>query len=803
MNRLFSFVKKGALLAGVTASLFSANDASAQAPRRTLYENFTGWNCGPCAAVNPGLKGWLDKNPSTVIPISYHVWWPGAANDAMYLENTQMSRDRVAYYGVSGVPWVGLNSANQSPSDTASLTRYNKVQLEAVMSPISITMTPEVTGTSGKLTIGIKSTEAISGKVLRVVVVDKFQAYSSAGTNGEKEFRNIARNMLPNAAGTPLTLAANELKEFSFDITLKDTWDLNDIYYVAFVQDDATKEILQANSTLDVPAPPVPTFALTKNPRGLFSAQDANGAFTGTFAVTNFSNNEIPISINMTKTSRTPADWKAETVGAPSTLGAGKTAEFQIKITAGSTIGVGDAQAVVTSSADPSLSYSSQIVTVISKDIQNAEIFGGSTTTDLAQANLTGRTNTYHFITADQFATVGENLQKLKSVVMNFGEAGSPTDGALNALQAASDRGVGILVLGTGYVYDLVNSNNTYLMNLYGVGYNRPIQGGASGTNPFINISGASGDIVSGTFGANRQARLISYYTPGIKALASNAKAIYYHGAIADSTVGVRSEVSDRGRAVFTSVHPSQFTTTAKGKEIITKSLDWIEAFVPKPKPGVVTNIQNNTIDFGNVNIGETKDVVIEISPSNEVAIDVTDVSFFDGQAGTKGFTVKSITLDGNKVSPSDASPVNVVQGKKILVTLSFNAKVAKTETSRFSITALNVNTILADVTANAIVASVGENKVGSNSELSVSVAPNPAVLSSAVNFFVKGSLAQNVKVALFNVLGEQVAVAFDGLAQPGENTASFALKSLPAGHYTVVVSTANGSVSTSLVKGE
>ncbi len=37
---------------------------SAQTTRMSLYEEFTGENCGPCASTNPGLKIVLDNNAS-------------------------------------------------------------------------------------------------------------------------------------------------------------------------------------------------------------------------------------------------------------------------------------------------------------------------------------------------------------------------------------------------------------------------------------------------------------------------------------------------------------------------------------------------------------------------------------------------------------------------------------------------------------------------------------------------------------------------------------------------------------------
>lgn len=41
----------------------------AQSPRMSLYEEFTGENCGPCAGTNPGLDVKLAANLNNTIPL--------------------------------------------------------------------------------------------------------------------------------------------------------------------------------------------------------------------------------------------------------------------------------------------------------------------------------------------------------------------------------------------------------------------------------------------------------------------------------------------------------------------------------------------------------------------------------------------------------------------------------------------------------------------------------------------------------------------------------------------------------------
>ena len=45
----------------------------AQVPRKVLFEEFSGENCGPCAAINPYVTALADANPDKVILLKYQV----------------------------------------------------------------------------------------------------------------------------------------------------------------------------------------------------------------------------------------------------------------------------------------------------------------------------------------------------------------------------------------------------------------------------------------------------------------------------------------------------------------------------------------------------------------------------------------------------------------------------------------------------------------------------------------------------------------------------------------------------------
>jgi hypothetical protein len=227
---------------------------SAQVPRMSLVEEGTNASCGPCASQNPTFEHYLSQpyNVARCIPIVYHASWPG--RDVMYSANPTPNTARiVTYYAINGVPTAAVNgviyqkvnaSYNGAPSDTVALS--NALAAAPATSPIGITITEQAAGASVSVDVAVTSAQAISGKKLRIAVTEGHHYYASAGSNGEKDFYYIMRQMLPDAMGTDLTLGAGETRHFPGSYTLDTAWNADKIYIVAWVQDDATKDVLQA-----------------------------------------------------------------------------------------------------------------------------------------------------------------------------------------------------------------------------------------------------------------------------------------------------------------------------------------------------------------------------------------------------------------------------------------------------------------------------------------------------------------------------------------------------------------------------
>jgi len=228
--------------------LLCAVAVSAQHQRRVLIEEFTNASCPPCAAQNPTFNATVDANIQYLTPIKYQTNWPGF--DPMNVQTQTDVAPRVTYYGVSGVP----NGRQNGTLEVFPLTGYTAAMIQAAyntLTPVTMTLNHSLNATldSVHINVSVTSDVALTGNLrLRVAVVEDEIIFDSApGTNGEAEFFQIMRKMLPNATGTATTdFAAGETKNYSFTWKLANFYDLNEMSVAAWLQNDGTKEVYQS-----------------------------------------------------------------------------------------------------------------------------------------------------------------------------------------------------------------------------------------------------------------------------------------------------------------------------------------------------------------------------------------------------------------------------------------------------------------------------------------------------------------------------------------------------------------------------
>ncbi len=229
-----------------------------QSQRLVLLEHFTQASCGPCATYNPQINNLLLANPDKFTAIMYHTSWPGY--DPMYNHNIPENGARTTYYGVTSVPNSVLdgNIYNGHPSGWNITTINNRY---AVPSPFEISLYQELSPGQDKFKVYmlIKATEDVdAGMKAHMVVIEKHIHFNTQpGSNGEVDFYNVMKKMLPNQNGTELpAFAAGEYVILQYSWEHQNVYDIDELAAVGFVQNNSSKEVLQSgNSSSNVFTP--------------------------------------------------------------------------------------------------------------------------------------------------------------------------------------------------------------------------------------------------------------------------------------------------------------------------------------------------------------------------------------------------------------------------------------------------------------------------------------------------------------------------------------------------------------------
>lgn len=264
----------------LSAALAFVLPSFAQHQRRVLIEEFTNASCGPCAAQNPAFNTTVKANADFLTPIKYQTNFPGY--DPMNQQNPSEVQTRRSYYSVNSVP----NGRQNGVLEIFPMTSYNATMIQNAyntLTPVTITLSHALTADydSVLITLAVKSEDTLFGNLrLRVAVLEEEITFSTApGTNGEKEFFQIMRKMVPNTTGTTTgNFSPGETKNYSLAWAVKNFYDLNQLAVSAWLQNDATKEVLQSARSLPIGG--IPETGVNIRPNSFVCAADDDVSFT-------------------------------------------------------------------------------------------------------------------------------------------------------------------------------------------------------------------------------------------------------------------------------------------------------------------------------------------------------------------------------------------------------------------------------------------------------------------------------------------------------------------------------------------
>lgn len=229
----------------LTKTVSIASNSTRKVP---MYEKFSSSTCPPCYGFNTNaFNPFFDSyghDKSTFI--SYQVNWPGAG-DPYY---TAEVGTRVSYYGISAAPSLLLNSIGIGiPTQAQLVTILDDFIENDGVGFFDVESDHTITGNNIEVTIDIMP--YLTGNfVVQAMVIEKITT-GNVANNGETEFHHVFMKALPNAAGTTMSFVHDQAETLtlSADLSTTNVEEMDDLAVVVFIQDPATKQIMQSAYT--------------------------------------------------------------------------------------------------------------------------------------------------------------------------------------------------------------------------------------------------------------------------------------------------------------------------------------------------------------------------------------------------------------------------------------------------------------------------------------------------------------------------------------------------------------------------
>ena len=248
-------MKKFGLLILCILSMLLSIAQTQQVKKYVSVELFTNTWCGLCAFYDPPAIETYLANKADVHLISVHpnVPYPQCP---FYNANPTDNLARRTYNAVSGTPRTFTNGTQQNTGSgmlTQNLIDSNIGQYSALRIAVS-----EIGfSTTKTVTVNIKSFETLPAGDWRLYVTAVVELVNFDAQNGLTEHHNVLWQFLTSENGDPITPAAlhgTVSQTFQYDTNnlTHSSFDANQVYTIAFIQNNDTKEVINSGSSKDI-----------------------------------------------------------------------------------------------------------------------------------------------------------------------------------------------------------------------------------------------------------------------------------------------------------------------------------------------------------------------------------------------------------------------------------------------------------------------------------------------------------------------------------------------------------------------
>jgi len=791
-----SFLITAIVAVFLTTGLYSQNK------RMVLVEEATNASCPPCASQNPAFKAFLLDNINDVIPLIYRSSWPG--RDDMHAKNTVDNNARVSYYNVTGVPSGTVNGGPLVSPGTRTAMDNELNKYKKTTTPIKIDVSHSIAGNNLIGSVTVSSSQAISNKMLRIAIVEAYHYYENAGTNGEKEFYFIHRKMFPNASGTVVNIAANGSQTVDVNWALDAEFHKENMYIVAFLQDDTSKEVLQAAASM--------TFL------------KGNLAVSGSKYVKGAPGSQVTLNVQINNTyqsaynykleyeSSIPDDWSITGSGLV-TVNPNSTQTVPVTVNIGNTPFYApiNISASIEATAGTFGLPANISMGVMSNSVKNL-MFYGTTASIMLPVNALFNNPNYGansaLVPLDPALLQAYPAKDFNTIIFmsDFDNRGSlshmnaPLSGIIYSyMNEILQAGGNVLMMSELELY-FGSTPGQYHQAAYNF-FNNTI-GITKAGNPDekrskvegnqiilyqFDFKGVDGDEIGNLLNYrmniyNQQSNpYYIRYTDNI-ALTNGSSATVFMKDEDGVNLAVRNVVGN-GKFVFSGVGFSAFSNQADRNDFFNRIVTWFEGSVVEPdKPEI--SVSATSLDFGSSETAVSRQITVK-NPG-KAALNVSAVTISDDADGV--FSI----LAGE--GPFTVDPGGT---HSRTIEVQFAPKATGNYTAKLRIASNDEDNAVMEVSLTGSgTVSVRDGIATVADVMTVTITPNPVTANAQINYELSGLESQNAELYIIDASGKKVAGINSGSIVPGTYTHSIDANDFNSGSYFIITNVNGKSVS-------
>lgn len=255
-------LRRIAAMALCSFGLTAGDNLWAQYQKIVFLEDFSSVTCVNCPQAAEIVKKIAKENPERVLTAQWHLDIPGR-NDPFYAANKPHNEGRAKYYNngalFNALPQVFVDGGSSVGTNEATVRAdINDALSQEAPIGITVTHTKVEGGNTVNVRVSIESEDGLpNGYRLYAIAVEGMvhrskeyftQVAKSQPYYDETEFRDLFRTFVSPAEGVEVDLAGGD-KNYDYTYTIGNDWAAEEMYVIAWVQDEFSGEITQAGSS--------------------------------------------------------------------------------------------------------------------------------------------------------------------------------------------------------------------------------------------------------------------------------------------------------------------------------------------------------------------------------------------------------------------------------------------------------------------------------------------------------------------------------------------------------------------------